>query len=211
MSTSGSLKREDWVAGAREVLVRAGIDAVKVDQLARKLRVTRGSFYWHFNHRKDLLDALLSDWENRNLTEIAEIAKRWKKTKPDLSEVVAIWLSEDPGVPAFDTAIRAWARKSVSVDTAVRNVDRAWVELLTNLFRRSGYSAVESFVRARIVYFHQIGYYALAIKEDTDERVRLLPYYYRALTGKEPDKRLEKVLTSARPRKRTKALLWAAA
>ena len=56
------LSREDWTEAARKQLVAAGIEEVKVDRLARKMKVTRGSFYWHFKNRKDLLDSVLRVW-----------------------------------------------------------------------------------------------------------------------------------------------------
>lgn len=188
------LTREDWIAAGRAALVQSGVQDVKIDRLARKLRVTRGSFYWHFKHHKELLEALLHDWEVRNYFEIAQIQARWSRAVPDLSEVVAIWLAEDPAFPAFDMAVRMWSRKSSSVSEAVHRVDDAWVTLLKELFLRSGYDATESFVRARIVYFHQIGYYAIAIREDWNERLRLVPFYYKALTGTEPGESLRNVL-----------------
>jgi hypothetical protein len=54
-----------------------------------------------------------------------------------------------------------------------------------------GYSEDESVVRARITYFHQIGYYALSFKEKLTDRLRYQPLYMdilvgpRANTGKE--------------------------
>src|SRR5688572_17713954 len=47
--------RDDWIAAARNELIAAGVDAVKVGRLARRLHVTRGGFYWHFTSRADLL------------------------------------------------------------------------------------------------------------------------------------------------------------
>lgn len=192
------LQPSDWVAAARKVLVVSGVDDVKVDRLAKKLKVTRGSFYWHFKHRNDLLNALLQDWEVRNRVEIAQIEDRWELAEPDLSEVVAIWLGEDPAFPAFDLAIRVWARKTPAVMSVVRRIDDAWVALLTGLFRRSGMSEEESFVRGRVIYFHQIGYYALGIEEAIADRVRLAPTYYRVLTGAEPTKTHGEVLARFR-------------
>jgi AcrR family transcriptional regulator len=180
------LSREDWLKAARLAMVSSGIGDVKVDRLAKKLGVTRGSFYWHFKDHKDLLDALLQDWEVRNQYEIAQVRTRWARSDPDLSEIVAIWLGADPTFPAYDMAIRIWARKSPEVAAAVNRVDDAWVGLIEELFRREHFDEDEVFVRARVVYFHQIGYHALAIREDLDERLRLAPFYYKALTGKEP-------------------------
>lgn len=188
------LTREDWVASARKVLIERGIDEVKVDRLARQLRVSRGSFYWHFQGRRDLLDALLTDWEARNYFEQAQIRARWARTEPDLTEVVAIWLGEDPNFPSFDVAVRAWARRSGDVAQSVERVDDSWIAVLRELFDRSGYDETESLVRARVTYFHQMGYYALGIREEFAERVRLVPIYHRVLTGRDPPPRLEQLL-----------------
>lgn len=105
------LTREDWLATAKTALVASGIDDVKVDRLAKRMNVTRGSFYYHFKDRQDLVDALLRDWEVRNRVEIAQVRDRWAAAGPDLSEVVAIWLGEEAGALAFDLAIRHWARR----------------------------------------------------------------------------------------------------
>ena len=55
--------------------------------------------------------------------------------------------------------------------------------LLTRAFRALGYSQDESLVRARITYFHQIGYYTLSFKEDAAERRRYQPLYGKVLLG----------------------------
>lgn len=186
--------REDWIAIARKALVLGGVDDVKVDRLAKRLSVTRGSFYWHFRSRAELLQALLKDWEARNLVEIAEVEERWSGTGPEIADIVNLWMSEDSGFLAFDMAVRSWARRFPSVAKAVHRVDDAWIALLEQVFRHNGYLGVEALVRARIVYFHQIGYYALDIRESLEERVRLAPIYYEALMGKKPNRSLEDVL-----------------
>jgi AcrR family transcriptional regulator len=186
------LSREDWIAEARKVLVTSGIDDVKVDRLARKLKVTRGSFYWHFRNRKELLDALLSRWESQNVEEMEQIRAR-TGSDPNTLEVVRIWLGEDPAYPTFDMAIRFWARKSRPVAALVRDIDDRWISLLQSMFRQRGLSELESFARARIFYFHQIGYYALAIEESLDDRLRLAPYYHLILVGDASPDELERL------------------
>jgi AcrR family transcriptional regulator len=185
------LTREDWIRAARRVLVRSGFDDVKVDRLARQMKVTRGSFYWHFRGFQDLADALLHDWESRNQAEIADIRIRWSRSTPNMVDVFAIWAEEQSDFLAFDMAIRVWARKSASVASAARRVDDAWIAVLKEIFVTEGYDKIDSFVRARIAYFTQIGYYALAIEEELPDRLKLARAYYRALVGKEPDERLD--------------------
>lgn len=177
------------------MLVRAGVDDVKVDRLARELSVTRGSFYYHFADRQDLLDALLDDWEANNQKELSELAKYLEQATPDLSDIFRLWLSEDPTFPSFDMAIRVWARKATKIAKVVHRVDEAWIDLFKQFFVSNGVSDIESFVRARVMYFHQVGYYALSIDEGLDERIRLTPYYYKVLTGSEPSAPLAEALS----------------
>jgi AcrR family transcriptional regulator len=202
---NAQLTREDWIAIAREALIASGVDDVKVDVLARRLKVTRGSFYWHFKSRQELLNALLEDWEANNRREIAVI-EALVETEGNgmLTELFRIWLGEDPSFPAFDIAIRAWARKAPAVLKLMREIDEAWIALFQAHLERVGMTAPESFVRARIMYFHQVGYFALAINEGLADRVKLAPYYYAALTGLQPPEGLaDDLLALAQPKKRS--------
>lgn len=188
------LTREDWIAVARKALIAAGIDDVKIDLLARRMKVTRGSFYWHFKHRQALLDALLEDWKANNLREIAAVEQRSEEVATGLVELFKVWLHEDPNFPSFDIAIRVWARKSREVAKLVREIDDAWISLFRRVLERIGISMPESLVRARIMYFHQVGYFALSIDETLEDRVKLAPFYYRALTGVPAPEDMEDVL-----------------
>jgi AcrR family transcriptional regulator len=192
------LTREDWIEAARKVLVAAGVDDVKVDRLSRQLKVTRGSFYWHFKNRKDLIDALLDGWKQQNLSEIAQVRNRRREAGPDMVEVVRIWLQEDPAYPTFDMAIRFWARKDPAVAALVRRTDDEWIGLLQAIFQANGEGELASLARARITYFHQIGYYALAIEESLEDRLALSPYYHAVLTGTAGGSALEGLISELR-------------
>lgn len=64
------LAAADWIAAALEAIKKGGIEAVAVERLARRLRVTKGSFYWHFTNRDAWLTATLRRWENLETEEI---------------------------------------------------------------------------------------------------------------------------------------------
>jgi AcrR family transcriptional regulator len=199
-TTRHSLSREDWIEAARLVLISSGVDDVKVDRLAKKLAVTRGSFYWHFKHRNALLDALLSGWETQNRNELAQIRARTELTDAGVIEAVSIWLSEDPAYPTFDMAIRFWARKSPMVAQLVREIDEEWIMLLVAIFEASGDDRMMALARARVTYFHQIGYYALAIDESLEDRLALAPYYHQILTGQNGGSALAETIEALRTR-----------
>lgn len=193
------LTRDDWISAARKAFIASSIENVKVDELARRLKVTRGSFYSHFKHRRALLEALLEDWEANYRLAIASVKKRVARGEDGLVEIFNLWLTQDRGFPAFDIAIRAWARKSDEVATLVRAIDEAWISLFQSVLEGKGVSGIEAFVRARIMYFHQIGYYSLSMAQSQAERIERAPHYYTALTGLPvPEVLLELLRSSAK-------------
>lgn len=190
----GQLSRETFIALARKALIASGVENVKVDVMARRLKVTRGSFYWHFKNRQALLDALLDEWEANNRRELAIMEERVSEGAAGMMEMFHIWLGENPDFPAFDRAVRAWSLKSKRVAKVVGAIDDAWVKLFQAFFERIGMSSMESFARARVTYFHQIGYYAMTFKETLEERIPLMPYYYAALIGSPAPEGMEEEL-----------------
>lgn len=64
-----TLTSSDWIEGALQLISEAGLRALTVDALAARLGVTKGSFYWHFKSRSELLAGALTRWEHRATTE----------------------------------------------------------------------------------------------------------------------------------------------
>jgi AcrR family transcriptional regulator len=177
--------RQGWLDAARAILIREGVAGVKVDRIARRLKVTRGGFYWFFDSHRQLLDALLADWEERNTEGFKSVVRQpGRNGMAEFRALVDVWLNEKSYSPAWDAAVRDWARVSGKVANAVRRTDDIRIEVLRQVFIDLGYEGQEAFVRARICYFHQVGYYALGVRESREERLRLMPLYTRVLTGR---------------------------
>src|SRR5215469_12958019 len=64
-ATSSRLDGGAWITAALDVLASKGIEGVRVEILAKHLKITKGSFYWHFKDRRALLDAMLNEWRRR--------------------------------------------------------------------------------------------------------------------------------------------------
>lgn len=179
-----TLTRDAWIAAARKVLEKGGIAEVKIDRLARQLKVTRGSFYFHFSSLKDLHGALLDEWRQRNCAPFERLRESEITDGFEFfSSVVHVWVDEDPFNPRLDLSIRDWARTSRRLAKEVGDMDDLRLELLRRSFEAMGYDGDESLVRARITYFHQIGQYAIAFKEDPMRRRSLQPLFGQVLVG----------------------------
>jgi aspartate/tyrosine/aromatic aminotransferase len=98
-------------------------------------------------------------------------------------EIIHLWADEKDYIPAFDTAVRDWARTSKEAAQAVRRADERRIEVLRRIFLSIGFPETEALIRARVAYFHQVGYYALEIRDDPDTRKHLIPLYCQVLLG----------------------------
>ncbi len=184
-ASNARLGRAEWIAAARAAFIEGGLAGVKVDIIRRRLGVTTGSFYWHFKDREALLAEILVDWEETNSRPLFDaVAGAGDDPERQFTGLCLVWLEESAFSPAYDWAIRDWARTSPEVEQAVRRVDDRRIELLHGIFRRLGSGEPEALVRARITYFHQVGYYALRINEVPEHRRALLPTYISLLIGR---------------------------
>jgi AcrR family transcriptional regulator len=181
----GSLSRQDWIDAAREVLIKEGIERVKVEPLAEKLNVSRGSFYWHFADRQALLDALLDLWKETALEPMRAVVDEKDLTPVERYEkFMRVWVQGEPYCPIYDLSIRRWALVSPEVARVIKKVDDTRIKLLTGIFKDMGHDPDEAFIRARITYFHQIGYYATDVQESAKKREKYWPLYVKILAGK---------------------------
>ncbi|HEX9170199.1 MAG TPA: TetR/AcrR family transcriptional regulator [Roseiarcus sp.] len=186
---SGNVKatRDDWLDLALSVLAVEGVEHVTVLNLSERLGVSRSSFYWYFKNRDELLDALLDRWDRLNTRSIVDEANEPAATvNGAVCNVFRCWVNPAIFSPRLDFAVREWARRSVSVRKALDRSDRVRTEALKGLFVRFGYEDEDALVRARVLYYMQIGYYALDLKEPIEARLSLTPHYLKAFTGATP-------------------------
>ena len=132
------LAKDDWLRAARLALLRHGVDAVRVEPLARDLKVTKGSFYWHFSDRGDLLEALLREWEDE--TALLTGALRTANPRGELPAIVAELdrrnRASERGDSPSDAAIFAWAATNPAVAARVNRVEEERMQLFRKLTGR---------------------------------------------------------------------------
>ena len=179
-----SLGKADWIRIALEGLINDGIDAVQVTKLAKGLKVSRGSFYWHFSDRKDLLVTVLDEWRAANLPVIECVLKEAATLSEGVLSIFAIWEEHRQFNPKLDQAVRDWARLDDDVLETVREEDGRRIEAIALFFARFGFGESEAMVRARVLYFAQVGYYAMNVDDSLRDRLAMLEDYFLSFTGK---------------------------
>ena len=179
MSKTERLNREDWIRGALEILVTAGVAGVKIVPLAKCLGVTSGSFYWHFKDRRELHDALLDYWE-REMTDAAiEAAKHFEGSPEE-----RIWrLMEQvmtAGLARLDLAFWHWGQSDAAAQTVFLRTLNKRFAFAKWMFEQVGFSKTQAEARGRMMVVYMMGESTL-IPDAPGKRKKLLKLKYEIL------------------------------
>jgi AcrR family transcriptional regulator len=177
---------QDWIEAAKRMLVDEGIAGLKVDRLANRLGVTRGGFYHNFKDRDEFFDLVIRHWENtcRFLPEDPPPAKPVEAAEW-LDRVIGRLIESDGYDHHFDLAVREWARADKRAEWAVERADRERLDTLQKFFEAIGYDSKHAAIRARVFYYHQIGYYAIGVQQSMSERRHNARLYIDIICGED--------------------------
>ena len=148
--------RAQWVSAGLDALRKGGAAEVRVERLAARLGITKGSFYWHFRNRDELLEALLEHWAREMTDAEFERVQSMGGSLPERLRALAEDVLEK-GMGRYDPAVRAWARTERKVVAAVARVDRRRVLTLAAWFGEAGFSDAAARTRARLFYAFLLG------------------------------------------------------
>ncbi|WP_199742913.1 TetR/AcrR family transcriptional regulator [Nocardia stercoris] len=147
------LGRDDWIAAALTALAAGGPAAVAVEPLAARLGATKGSAYWHFANRDDLLRAAL---------------ERWEADETD-AVIAVVEVESDPGARLRALLARAFARPDHNLAAALAGsadpvvvavltrVTERRIDYLTTLFADAGFPPAAARDRAVLIYSAYLG------------------------------------------------------
>ncbi|WP_313351260.1 TetR/AcrR family transcriptional regulator [Paracoccus sp. (in: a-proteobacteria)] len=176
------LTRADWLEKALDVLIENGVDAVRITRLADLLGVTRGSFYWHFADRNDLLQAMLEVWEQSNTASIVQAATLPGTLEDRILALFMCWLDPELFDPQLDFAVRDWARGDAVLQALIARSDQQRMDALIAMFAAHGFPQRQAVIRARNFYYTQMGYYALNVREPLADRLSYVATYFETYT-----------------------------
>ncbi len=154
-----SLDRDAWIKGAIAILAEHGVERLRVEVLATRLGVTKGSFYWHFKDRRDLQDAVLDLWKDGRIRDI----RKQTQAQPGgeaaaLLHTIEVYASarNRKGI-AIEGAVRDWARRDPQAAAVVEEVDAERLACACRLFLACGIKEEEAQARSLLLYAYVFG------------------------------------------------------
>ena len=176
------VSKSDWLAKALEVLANEGLAGVRVERLARDLKVAKSGFYWHFRDRKDLLKQMLEYWAYEYTT-VVQHNKKLQCMNPRARLKTIMHMIQDFNLAKYDLAICAWGENDPLAKQAMEDVVKARLRVIKNAFEELGFKGDELEMRTRLfVCYHS--WEAIMFRNDSQrKRNRLLNLRHKFLTG----------------------------
>lgn len=183
------LDRDAWVAGATEVLAEEGIAGLRVEVLAKRLKVTKGSFYWHFTDRRDLLMAVLTHWKEGRIRDIIKQTRAQPgRELEQIYHVIDVYsASRSRRGMMIELAVRDWARRDAEAAAIVAEVDDVRLRCARDLFLACGVPMDEASSRCMLLYAYVFGV-SLMIYEKFDHDVTRLKRDIAELIARSPSR-----------------------
>ena len=155
----GRLSAEDWAQAALDLIAELGVAAVAVEPLARRLGVTKGSFYWHFPSRDALLQAALERWEAVEQEMVFGKLEAVSDPRERLRALFQLVAHEFKSHIVYSELLKALDHPTVS--PVIGRVSQRRFDWLAASFRQAGLSRTDAQHRARLAYAAYVGFLQL--------------------------------------------------
>ena len=156
------LSADDWARGALDLIAEEGVAAVAVEPLARRLGVTKGSFYWHFPSREALLKAALERWERVELEQVFARLEAITDPRERMRELFRRVAHEVKSHVIYSELLKALDHPVVQ--PVMQRVSKRRLDYLMLAFRQVGMTRGDAQHRARLAYAAYVGFLQLSLQ-----------------------------------------------
>jgi AcrR family transcriptional regulator len=173
VTSAARLTKADWIGAAINAVEHGGIAGIAVESIATALGTTKGSFYWHFANRDELIAAVMKQWEelatNMVIASVAEVPDPMDR----LRQLLQVVFGNERG-DRIEARI-VLAPFDERVNPTVERVTALRLEFLVSLFRGLGFSHSTAAKRSRIAYAAYLGHLRLALDDTPTTSIAARP------------------------------------
>jgi AcrR family transcriptional regulator len=168
-----NLTVQDWIKAGMKALSTKGASGLKVEVLARELKTTKGSFYWHFKDIGDFEQRIIAMWQQAGTTDIIALMNESEQIGPvklhRLFAIIGETNAKNPyGGVRCEPAIREWSKSNKFVRKCVSVAGAQRMGYVADLLKQCGHSPALAASNAKILYAALIGFQTLAIQNKID-------------------------------------------
>ena len=150
------LSRKDWVEAAWKVFREGGPGEVSITEIASRLGLTKGSFYWHFEDRDDFRRAMLEHYQETQTDLVIRALRDVSGDPKQLIRALVLFLAKECDLDHEQT-VHDWAQQDPEVAEAVAEEQKRRIAFVAGQFRKSGMPARKARFRAEAMVLMLMG------------------------------------------------------
>ena len=156
------LSAADWEQAALDLIAEQGLAAVAVEPLARRLHVTKGSFYWHFASRDALIEAALRRWETADVEGLERRIDPIVDPRERLTELFLRTSHEMRTHVIYSALLKTLDHPAVQ--PVMQRLSLRRINYLALSYRALGMGRREAMHQARLAYAAYVGFLQLMLQ-----------------------------------------------
>jgi len=153
-------KKQDWIFLGYKLFSEHGITGIVVEKMAKKLKVNKSSFYWHFKTKKDFVDEIISYWISTNTNQIITITNSKTSGNERLEKLIELSFKKDPYLDFF-FFLKKYALKDKKHFSLIDQIDNQRIKYTKSILIEIGISEKEAEIKSLLFYKYLIGYHEM--------------------------------------------------
>ncbi|MFD0798240.1 TetR/AcrR family transcriptional regulator [Maribacter chungangensis] len=152
--------KEDWIKLGYRQFSDKGISGIVIESMAKKLKVNKSSFYWHFSTKKAFIQSIINFWEIESTSKIISLVRNNVNPRSRFEKLIELSFLKDNEMDFF-FYLKKYARSNKSIADKIEELDKQRIDFTADTLCQLGYPKSEARVKSNIFYKYLIGYHEM--------------------------------------------------
>jgi len=153
-------RKEDWVKLGYQQFSKSGVSGIVIEKMAKKLKVNKSSFYWHFSTKEAFIQAIIDYWESESTSKVISMVSIEATPEDRFDKLIELSFLKD-NLLDFFFYLKKYARTNEKLALKMRDLDNQRIKFTAEILEDIGFSSSESKTKSSIFYKYLIGYHEM--------------------------------------------------
>ncbi len=152
--------KEDWIVLGYMLFAQKGIAGIVIEQMAKRLKVNKSGFYWHFKTKEAFIEAIVTYWISTHTHQIITLSNSKETAKKKFDKLLHLIFIKDPFID-FNFYLKRYAQAHPHLQVLIDKIDTKRLIYVKNLLIQLDFSRKDATLKSRVLYKYLIGYHEL--------------------------------------------------
>lgn len=153
-------KKQDWINLGYKLFSEQGIAGIIVEKMAKKLKVNKSSFYWHFKTKKNFINEIIAYWVSSDTNKIIMLVESKPSGKEKFDALIKLAFKKEPYLD-FIFFLKRYALKDKKIQTLIDEIDAQRINYTKSILIEMGVTENEASLKSTLFYKYLIGYHEM--------------------------------------------------